>query len=480
MDTLISQEQHDKAMLNSGKSLVTRFFVLIKTAQNYAEGHAAVGSSVEQLLAVIRNLHRMNAEASLRLKGGYLFLGDMRLKSDESGFEAFIFMMGEMKRCFIGSMTFVPEIQAVDITCFVNMMLKIQTPPSHQAFSELQDLMHAAGITSIELETMTNSADYAITDDEVMMDSKSRARRIYFQAISAVDEIMSSAVKGKSLRLAKSKRIVQGMVDQMLNDPADLIGLTTLKCRERYTGIHPVNVCILSVLVGLKAGLSKNRCCELGLAALCHDIGKTALPQELLDKETDLDPQEWQEMHKHPLIGVKLLMDLKQFDNLSARMMAVAFEHHLQHDFSGYPRLNYQKMGLFARIVCIVDNYDSLTSSRVYNRVAKTPEMVIRFMLSKAGKNYDPVLLKLFASVVGIYPVGTVLLLNSGEMAVVMKNKTSEASLDTPWVKVIVSATGEDVDGEVIDTADPSASAGSIHGVIDAAAMGMDLSGFFL
>jgi HD-GYP domain len=475
MDNLASQEQLDKAMQNSGKSLVTRFFVLIKTAQNYAEGHAAVGPSVEQLLAEIRKLHRMNAEASLRLKGGHLLLGDMRLKPDASGFEAFRFMMGEMKRCFVGSMTFAPEIQASDLTGFVSLLLKIQTPPSHQAFSELQNLMHAAGVIRIELEAMTNTADYAITDDEARMDSKSRARRIYSQAVSAVDEIMSSAAKNKSLRLAKAKRIVQGMVDQALADPTDLIGLTTLKCREKYTSNHPVNVCIFALLVGLRAGLSKNRCCELGLAALCHDIGKTALPLALLDKETELDQHEWQEMYKHPLIGVKLLMEFKQFDNLSARMVAAAFEHHLLHDFSGYPRFNYQRMGFFSRIICIADSFDSLTSSRVYRRVANSPEKVIRFMLSKAGTSYDPVILKLFASVVGIYPVGTLLLLESGEMALVVKNRTSAAALDTPWVKVIVSATGEAVDGDVVDTASVS-----VTGVIDSAAMGMDLSGFFL
>ncbi len=100
---MTNQDQLDRAMLNSGKNLVTRFFVLIKTAQNYAEGHAAVAPFVEQLLALIGNLHRMNAEASLRLKGGYLFLGDLRLKPDASGFEAFSFIMGEMKRCFIGT-----------------------------------------------------------------------------------------------------------------------------------------------------------------------------------------------------------------------------------------------------------------------------------------------------------------------------------------------------------------------------------------
>lgn len=480
MDTMTGQDQLAKATLNYGRSLVARFFVLLKTAQNYAEGHAAVVPSVEQLLAVIRNLHRMNAEASLRLKGGYLFLGDLRLKPDASGFEAFRFTMGEMKRCFIGSIAFASGVSASDITGFVNCLLRIQTPPSPQSFAEFQGLMQIAGVTSIELEILTNTDDYAVTDENARMDSKSRARRIYFQAMSAVDGIMSSAVMGKSLRLAESKRIVQGLIDQILTDPTDLIGLTVLKCREKYTSNHPVNVCILSILVGLKAGLSKDKCCELGLSALCHDIGKALLTPDILDKETELDQHEWQEMHKHPLVGVKLLMELKQFDNLSSRMMSAAFEHHLQYDFSGYPKLQYQKMSLFARIISIADDYDALTSSRVYHRVAKSPDKVVRYMLSRAGKSYDPVLLKLFASVVGVFPVGTVLLLKSKELAFVVKNKTSTGALDTPWAKVIVSAAGEEVDGEEVDTADPSDPARSILGVIDAAAIGVDLSGFFL
>ncbi len=117
--------------------------------------------------------------------------------------------------------------------------------------------MREAGITHIELEAMADTADYAVTHDDAKMDSKSRARRIYFQAISAVDDIMGSAINGKSLRLAKSKRIVQGLIDQILSDPADLIGLTTLKCREKYTSNHPVNVCIISVLVGSRFDLPR-------------------------------------------------------------------------------------------------------------------------------------------------------------------------------------------------------------------------------
>ncbi len=480
MDTTTDHDQLEKVMMQLGRNLVTRFFVLIKTAQNYAEGHAAVDPAIEQLLSVIRNMHRMNAEVSLRLKGGYLFLGDLRLKPDASGFEAFRFTMDEMKRCFIGAMTFNPDLSVADIGSFVQLLLRLQTPSSNEAFLELQGQMLKSGIDRIEIEAMMFAIDFTVGDEEARMDGKSRARRIYFQAVNAVDEIMSSAVKGKSLRLAKSKRIVQGIVDQILTDPTDLIGFTTLKCNESYCANHPVNVCILSVLTGLKAGLSKNRSCELGLAALCHDIGKTGISTEILDKDSELSEEEWQVMYKHPLMSVKLLMELKQFDNLSAKMMAGAFEHHLQLNFSGYPRLQYNKIGLFARIISIADDYDSLTSSRVYQRVARAPYKVLRFMISKSGINYDPAILKIFISLVGIYPVGTVLLLNTSEMAIVMKNKTSATALETPWVKLISSPDKEEIDGEIVDLADSSSSGRSIHGIIDAVAIGMDPSSFFV
>lgn len=479
MNTTTSQDQLDKAMLQAGKNLITRLFVLIKTAQNYAEGHAAVTPAIEQLLTVIENMHHMNAEAALWLKGGHLYLGELRLKPDSSIFDAFRFTMDEMKRCFIGGIHFAPGISKDDISGFVQILLRVQAPPSPESFNELQRLLHAEGITRIELEILTVMVDYSVSEDAVRMDSKSRARRVYFQAISAVDDIMSSAVKGKSLRLAKAKRVVQGMVDQLLSDPVDLISLTTFKCREKYTANHPVNVCILSVLLGLKAGLSKNRCCELGLTALCHDIGKTALPDAILNKETDLDPGEWQEIFKHPVLGVKLLMELKQFDPLNARLMAGAFEHHLQYDFTGYPRLQYRKMGLFSRIISIADDFDALTSSRVYRRDAKAPDKVIRYMLSRSGKNYTPPLLKLFVNIIGIYPVGTILLLNSKEIAVVVKNKDSAATLGAPWVKLITNASGEELDGEIVDTAQLAASGRSIQGIMDVAALGVDPAGFF-
>lgn len=470
-----NQDQLEKAMLQLGKALIARIFVLFKTAQNYQEGHAALAAPLEHLLAVIREVHRLNAEASLRMKDGYLYLGDLRLKPDASGFEAFRFTMEEMKRCYLSGIGFAQGVLASDITGFLYNLQKIQTSGCEQTFAELQSLMNAGGISRIELEIMT-VAERTVVIDEARMDSRSRARRIYFQAISAVDEIMESAVKGKSLRLAKAKRVVQVMVDQMRTDPADLIALTTLKCRDSYSAKHPVNVCILSMIVGLKAGLSKGRCCDLGLTALCHDIGKTALSEDVLDKDTDFSGEDWQEFQKHPLLGVSLVFGLKQFDALSARMIAGIFEHHQQYDFSGYPRLPYQNAGLFSRIINIADDFDSLTSSRVYRRDAKPADKVIRYMLSKSGKSYHPALLKLFVSIVGIYPVGTLLLLNTGEVGVVTENRSAAEGLNAPLVKLVVSSAAEVIDGEIMETSDES----MVYGVIDSTALGIDTAGYFV
>lgn len=479
MDALTNPELLEKAMMQLGRTLVTRFFVLFKTVQNYHEGHAAISQSVRQLLEIIRSLQRMNAEASLRLKGGYLILGDLRLKPDASGFESFSFVMAQMRSCFLGGMAFSPDVTDADIASFVFILHRIQPTSPADTYAEMQRLLEAAAIKSIEIEPMIDTADYSVGDNEAQMDSKSRARRIYFQTAAAVDEIMQSVVKGKLLRLAKSKRVVQGLVDQILSDPADLIGFTSLKCNQQYTSNHPVNVCILSMLIGLQAGLSKSKCCELGLTALCHDIGKAALDTQLLDKPVELSPEEWQEMRKHPVLGVKLLMELKQFDTLSVRMIAGAFEHHLRYDFSGYPQFPYGRIGTFARIIAIADDYDALTSARVYSREPHSPEKVIRFMLSRSGTYYDPALLKIFLNVVGIYPVGTLLLLASKELAVVVRNKPFADGLAVPWIRVIATPQGEETYSEVVDSASPGAGR-SIMGTVDPVPLGIDVSRYVI
>lgn len=455
----MKSEQLEREMIRIGKTLINQFFVLLKTAQNYEEGHSAINAPTSNILKIVKEIHRRNEEASLRVKGGYLLLGELRLKPDAAGFDAFMFTMGEMKRYFIGAINFTPSTSAEEIGRFAYVFRDVEPIPSPQTYQKLIEKMHHWNILGIEMESLSEEKGYGEGDDTVeLKDSKVRAKKVYLQTIHAVSDVMENAKMGQTLKLRKSKRVVQGMIDQLLAAETNLIGLTTIRSHDEYTYNHSVNVCILSLAIGQRVGLSKGSLCELGMSALFHDIGKSEIPLEILNKPTEFSKEEWEAMQRHPIHGVRKLMKLKGLDALSARIITGAFEHHLNYDFSGYPKVpSYTNLSLFGRIISLADCYDGLTSSRVYSRVPYPPDKALRFMMNRAGKAYDPILLKLFINCIGIYPVGSLLLLSTKELAVVMQNNPDPGKWSTPRVKIIADADGNEVDGEMVDISDPDA-----------------------
>ena len=193
----------------------------------------------------------------------------------------------------------------------------------------------------------------------------------------------------------------------------------------------------------------------MGIAALFHDMGKADIPLEILNKPTDFNEEEWRLMRRHPIQGVKFLLRLKGINEMTIRMVSGVFEHHLNYDLSGYPKLeNKWELSLLGRIISIVDCYDALTSSRVYNRIPYPPDKALKFMLSKSGKAFDPILMKLFVNCIGIFPIGTVVLLNTSELAVVIETPPNPEKADRPRVKIITNPAGDEVEGEMIDLSD--------------------------
>jgi HD-GYP domain-containing protein (c-di-GMP phosphodiesterase class II) len=348
--------------------------------------------------------------------------------------------------------------------------------------------MEAAGLTGIDVErparpgagsgVASGVASGAGAGEDA--DAKERARGIYAQTLEVISDVMENVKLGKALRLRRAKRVVQSMIDQLLEAEATLLGLTNLRCHDEYTYNHSVNVGILSIAIGQRVGLSRNSLVDLGLAAIFHDIGKSHVPLEILNKPTPLDNQEWAVMHRHPVFGVRELLKLKGVDVLTARIMQGSFEHHLGLDGSGYPSVDYpQGMSLSGRIIAIADCYDALTSSRVYRRDADPPDVTLRYILQKSGTAYDPVLAKLFVNALGVYPVGTLCQLSSGELAVVMESQQDPEQWERPHVKIIADPRGEPVDGEVVNLADP-ASGRSVARTLDAYRHGIDVARYFL
>lgn len=479
MGSEMRTDQLEREMIRIGKVLINQIFVLLKTAQNYEEGHSAINAPVSNILRTVKEIQRRNEEASLRVQGGYLLLGELRLKPDAAGFDAFMFTMGEMKRYFIGCISFARSVNAEEVGKFAYIFKDIEPIPAPQTFHKIIGQMQKRNIIGIELEILTEEEAFESGDTSELKDSKVRAKKVYLQTIHAVSEVMENAKMGQTLKLRKSKRVVQGMIDQLLTAEANLIGLTTIRSHDEYTYNHSVNVCILSLSIGQRVGFSKGKLCELGVAALFHDIGKSDVPIEILNKPSEFSKEEWEVMQRHPIYGVRKIMKLKGLDALSSRIITGAFEHHLNYDFSGYPKVPYRKLSLFGRIISLADCYDGLTSSRVYSRVPYVPDKALKFMLSRAGKAYDPILLKLFINCIGIYPAGSLLLLNTKELAVVMQSNPDPEKSSTPRIKVIADPEGNEIDGEIIDLSDPKTGR-SISDTLDPQKYKIDVTRYFM
>jgi HD-GYP domain-containing protein (c-di-GMP phosphodiesterase class II) len=471
------REQNEIARL--GGTLVGQLFVLCKTSSNYKEGHTAVEAPVENLLKVIREIQRRNEEAALRIKGDHLYLGELRFRPDSSGFEAFRFVTTEMRRHHIGRISFSAAVTGEDLRRFVYALRETDQGEQPDPFARVLEGMQRRMIRNIEVETLSVDAETVEIDREQLRDSRAKAKMLYNKALRVTDEVMLDAQAGRSLRLRESKRVVQQLIDLLAMEEPYLIGLTTMRCRDAYTQNHPVNVCILSLAMGRRLGLSKFHLSELGMAALFHDIGKAEIPDEILNKPDELTPEEAQLAEEHPLHGVKKIMQLKELDAMSARIITAVYEHHLLADFSGYPRLPYRRLGLFGRIIGIADNYDALTSSRVAGRTPYPPDRALRFMLAQGGKAYDQPLLKLFINCVGMHCIGTLLLLNSRELAVVVGNHPEPAKWDVPKVRVIADSQGREVAGEVLLDLAQEAPYRSIVATLDPNRYRLDVSRYF-
>ncbi|HVO67840.1 MAG TPA: HD domain-containing phosphohydrolase [Syntrophales bacterium] len=207
------------------------------------------------------------------------------------------------------------------------------------------------------------------------------------------------------------------MVDLIHDHEALFLGLSTIQNYDDYTYTHSINVAVLSMCLGNRIGLSRAALCHLGLCGLFHDLGKVEVPLEIINKPGKLTDQEWGKIQEHPLLSVRQVLKLQTSHDLKSKIILAPFEHHLNYDLTGYPQIPSKKrVSLFGRILQIADFYDAISSPRIYRTYAYSRDQALDLMLERSGKEFDAVLLKVFINLMGIYPPGTLLLLDSGEL----------------------------------------------------------------
>ncbi|UCB52352.1 MAG: HD-GYP domain-containing protein [Candidatus Zixiibacteriota bacterium] len=436
-----------RQLLEKGKSLVSQLCATIRTAQIYDRSNSVYVRQAESLLGLIQGLLEGTGEFLLKSKEGYLFLNDTRLRFSFDGYVAGKFIVEMFRKLQFECIFFSPPLIREELDEFV-FILAHADAEGEDPFENLQKRVASSNIEHLRVEKFAPGSD--LGDESEPEGQKKQAKKRFFKTLLVAQETMESAKSKRSINTVKSKRAIQFLIDQLIKDEGKLMSLTAIKSFDEYTFAHSVNVCILSVALGTRLGLSKGELSELGFAALFHDVGKVRLPIELLNKPGELTEEEWVEVKKHPIFGVKALLSRRSIDRFCTRAMVVSFEHHLKLDHTGYPETSAQRdLDLFSRIVTIVDVYDSMTSGRVYARTPLTPDEALRRMLQKQGKSFDAALLKVFINMLGIYPVGSVVILDTGEIGVVME--ANPAELSCPEVAIIADRFGKREKVETVD-----------------------------
>lgn len=466
----------DQQILMLGIQLVTQLNALIKTARIHGRTNAALDKPVEGMLTLIKTLAH-SAAVVLRLQNDFLFIGDQHLKVNAQQMAVFSSVIDSLNAWKVGGISFSNEVESKDIRGFAHVF--VTGDPESKTLQDLRKELEGEGVKGIELE------DPKFLNPAGVKQHKAVAKNSYMSAAGAVGNLTQQVRDGGAVGFKQAKRAIQNIVDLLTQDPATLLGLTTLRCHDEYTHNHSVNVALLSMALGNRAGYSKVELADLGLAALFHDVGKCAISLDVLNKPGEFTKEEWQTMRTHPTEGVLTLITLRGIHHVPDRMAGASFEHHMNYDFSGYPKLAVEwKQSVASRIVTIADCYDAMTSSRVYRREPMTPSKVLQFMFSKSGQSFDPVLLKLFVNCVGIVPIGSLVLLDSNELAVVVRPAQDKDNAERPVVRMIADSDGNPVeDGPEMDLAqktDDGEYRVSIVQLVDNAAYQFDTSRYFV
>lgn len=258
------------------------------------------------------------------------------------------------------------------------------------------------------------------------------------ETVRVVRDNFTLMEQGHKINVRMMKNTVNTLIDELLGNSNVLLNLTDIRGFDDYTFAHSVNVCILSLMTGITMHYYDAKLRELAMGALLHDIGKTQLDKDLLNKPDDLTREEYNDLKKHAENGFEIL---RKYDDISLLSAHVAFQHHEHWNGKGYPRkLAGNDIHEYSRIVAVADVYDALLADRPY-RPAYTVNQAISILKKMSGTNLDPECTKALIANVAIYPIGTIVELNNGVVGIVMDvNKEMPTS---PVVKVVCTRNGE-------------------------------------
>jgi HD-GYP domain-containing protein (c-di-GMP phosphodiesterase class II) len=450
----------------AGRGLLLMLYAALRSLKLYPLENATVQKALYDLEAGADALIQAEGDIEVRLAGDFIFVNATRLRLELDNYASFSHILTMFRTFEIGTLRVHPGADRREWQIFLSLLLSLSERTSNDdLLAELLRRFSEGGVLHLELER-------AVARQEGLKESEETrevAKRTYSQGVAVTKEVITGIRLGRATSVKRVKRAVQMIVDQVLNNETSLVGLTTIRDYDEYTFTHSVNVCIFAVALGKKLGFSKLQLYDLGMTALLHDVGKARVPIQILNKTTGLDEREWKVMQAHPWLGALTLFGLRGYDEIPYRSILVAYEHHMKQDLTGYPRsLRARELAIFSRIVSVADGFDAATTRRSYQTVPIEPDQVLREMWENPKRGYDTVLVKALINLIGIYPVGTCVILDTFEVGIVAAPNPDGGQLNRPLVRLVIAADGGAIalPGTLVNLAERNPSGGYVRSIV--------------
>ncbi len=408
--------------------LLRSFTATLRSSQLYSKGHPIIARNLNAFSAAVQLLHSLEPSIVIGLLGSEVIVDDTPMaKADAMGP-----LVQRLQRNGIERITIDRGVTLDELAQFVEATTALEHGDAEgktetSAFSALAHIR--VGRVVVDQSAGADMADIGTL------------RRMYGDAVSAASDVWDSAQTEGMPDATVAKTMIDGLAQAVAQNRTALLALTTLKNYDNYTFTHMVNVSILTMGQARGLGIDGGLLREIGLAALMHDIGKVRTPLEVLNKPDKLTDAEFTIMKRHVVEGAEIL---RGTPDIPALAPVVAFEHHLRLDGSGYPdKVKRPSLNVGTMLCGIADVYDAMRSQRAYQQAFPT-DRILQVLKRNDGTQFDQHLVRRFVQLVGIYPIGNLVRLNTAEIAVVRQIHAPDPY--RPQVRVLFDRAGARLD----------------------------------
>ena len=408
--------------------LLRRLAASLRSAQLYSAGHPIIARNLESLSSAFQLLHSLQPVVVVGIVGDEVIVDDMPMaRADTLGP-----LIRRLQQSGVERITVERGVSAEALAAFIEAITTIEgrtAGPGDQP-QEFPAIPHIrVGRVNVEQRVEGSLTDMATI------------KRLYQDAVTVAGDVWDSAGSEGKPDATMARTMIDGLAQAVAQNRTALLALTTLKNYDNYTFTHMVNVSILTMGQARGLGIDGPLLREFGLAALMHDIGKVRTPKEILNKPDKLTDAEFDVMKRHVVDGAEILRMTPDVPTLAP---VVAFEHHLRIDGSGYPsRVKRASLNIGTMLCSIADVYDAMRSQRQYQQAFPT-DRILAVLKRNDGQQFDQHLVRRYVQLVGIYPAGNLVRLNTGEVAVVVNVYAPDPY--RPQVRVLIGRDGKRLD----------------------------------